>query len=317
MDQLRAMRTFAEVAERGGFAAAARALNLAPSVVTRQVAELERQLGARLLARTTRRVLPTPIGQRYLQRVQGILRDVDDAAAVASQGQRELRGRVRLIAPPLFATRQLMPRLARLHALHPEMAIDITANGPVDGVHEAHDISLVVRAEALDGDFVAHRLAQSQVLLCAAPGYLRQHGQPEHPRDLAHHAMLLAALPRMPRSFVLAHDAGHTVGVTPAHVLLSSANGELCHAGALAGMGIAALPSFAVQAELAQGRLVRVLGDWRLFDLNVHACLASGRQVPAVVRAMLDFLRAEFPGGDHDPWCASGAPAQPRLRLAA
>lgn len=317
MDQLRAMRTFAEVAEQGGFAAAARALNLAPSVVTRQVAELEGQLGARLLTRTTRHVALTPIGQHYLRRVQGILHDVDEAAAVASQGQRELRGRVRLIAPPLFATRQLMPRLARLQALHPGIAIDLSAGGPVDGVHEAHDISLVVRADRLDGDFVAHRLAHSQVLLCAAPGYLRQRGRPQHPRELADHALLVAALARLPRSIVLTHVAGATAEITPADPQLRASNAELCHAGALAGMGIAALPSFAVQAELAQGRLEPVLGDWRLFDVAVHACLPSRRQVPAVVRATLDFLRAEFDAGERDPWLADDASQPPRLRLAA
>jgi DNA-binding transcriptional LysR family regulator len=316
MDQLRAMRTFAAVAERGGFAAAARALNLAPSVVTRQVADLEAQLGTRLLTRTTRRVALTPIGQRYLRRVQGILRDVDDAAAVASQGQHELRGRVRLIAPPVFAARQLMPRLARLHALHPGMAVDITASGPVGGVHEDHDISLVVRADGLDGDFVAHRLAQSQVMLCAAPGYLRQRGRLQHPRELANHALLVAALAPMSRNVVLTHATGATAEIAPAHALLSSPNAELCHAGALAGLGIAALPSFAVHAELEQGRLERVLGDWRLFDVVVHACLPSRRQVPAVVRAMLDFLRAEFPGDRRDPWLADEA-SMPRLRLAA
>ncbi|MBC7938899.1 MAG: LysR family transcriptional regulator [Chitinophagaceae bacterium] len=307
MDQLRAMRTFAEVAGRGGFAAAARALNMAPPVVTRLVAELEGQLGARLLTRSTRHVALTPIGQRYLRRVQGILLDVDDAAAVASQDQHELRGRVRLIAPPVFAARQLMPRLARLHALHPGIAVDLTAGGPVDSVHDDHDISVVVRSDRLDGEFVAHCLARSQVLLCAAPGYLRQRGRPQHPRELADHALLVAVLARMPRSFALTHEAGETVEIVPSHVLLSSPNAELCHAGALAGMGIAALPSFAVQAELEQGRLERVLGHWRLFDVAVHACLPSRRQVPATVRATLDFLRAEFPGGARDPWLADAA----------
>ncbi|RZT97838.1 LysR family transcriptional regulator [Rivibacter subsaxonicus] len=317
MDQLRAMRTFAEVAGRGGFAAAARALDLAPSVVTRLVADLEDQLGARLLTRTTRRVALTPIGQQYLRRAQGILRDVDEAAAVASQGQRDLRGRVRLIAPPLFTTRQLMPRLARLHKLHPGMAIDLTADGPVDSVHESHDISVVVRADQLDGDFVAYRLALSQVLLCAAPGYLRQRGRPQHPHELADHALLVAASTRTPRSLVMTDSAGTTAEIALAHPLLSTSNAELCHSGALAGMGIAALPTFAVQADLEQGRLERVIGDWRLFDVAVHACLPSRRQVPAVVRAMLDFLRAEFPGADHDPWLPHSAPMQSRLRLAA
>lgn len=317
MDQLRAMRTFAEVAGRGGFAAAARALNVAPPVVTRLVAELEQQLGVRLLNRTTRRVALTPIGQRYLQRVQGILRDVDNAAAAVSGEQSELRGRVRLAAPPMFAARQLMPRLARLHALHPEIAVDLTASGPVDTPLADQDISLVVRAGGLDGDFIAHRLASSAVLLCAAPTYLRHRGPPQHPHDLAQHALLIASMARMPRRFPMTHRDGTVAEVVPDRVLLSSPNAEMCHAGALAGMGIAALPSFAVQADLEQGRLEQVLADWRLFDMAVYACLPSRRQVPAVVRAVLGHLRAEFPGGDRDPWLPITAPHSPRLRLAA
>jgi DNA-binding transcriptional LysR family regulator len=317
MDQLRAMRTFAEVAERGGFAAAARAMNLAPSIVTRRVAELEGQLGARLLARSTRRVALTPIGQRYLQRVQGILRDLDDAASVVSQGQRELRGRVRLIAPPLFAARQLVPRLARMQMLHPGIAIELSAGAALDGVHETHDISLVVRAGRLDGSFVAHRLAHAQVLLCAAPGYLRQRGRPQHPRELANHALLSDAVAPLPRDVVLTHASGTTAALAPAEPLLRMSGAELCHAAALAGMGIAALPSFAVHDELEQGRLETVLGDWRLFDVAVHACLPSRRLVPAVVRTTLDFLRAEFPDREGDPWLADDASQHPRMRLAA
>jgi DNA-binding transcriptional LysR family regulator len=121
MDQLRAMRTFAEVAGRGGFAAAARALGIAPSVVTRLVAELEAALGARLFHRNTRQVALTAVGQRYLPRVQAILREVDDAAAL-----------------------QLMPRLGRLRAMHPQIVVDLAAGHGLDGADAAHDISLVV-----------------------------------------------------------------------------------------------------------------------------------------------------------------------------
>ncbi|HUG21416.1 substrate binding domain-containing protein, partial [Piscinibacter sp.] len=186
------------------------------------------------------------------------------------------------------------------------------------------DISIVVRAGGLDGDFIAHPLATSQVVLCAAPQYLRRHGQPKDPVGLAGHALLIASLGRMPRAFVMtnignldARQRGTTAEVAPERVVLSSHNAELIRAGALAGMGIAALPSFAVQGDLEQGRLQRVLGDWRLFDVSVFACLPSRKQVPAVVRAVLDFLRAEFPGSDRDPWLPMEAAAPHHLRLAA
>jgi DNA-binding transcriptional LysR family regulator len=324
MDQLKAMRTFACVAELGSFAAAARSLNLAPSVVTRLVADLEARLGARLLTRTTRRVSLTQIGQRYFQRVRGIILEVDDAAAAVTDDQHRVRGQVRIIAPPVFAAQQLMSRLPRLHAQHPGIAVNVAASGPVETMHEAYDISIVVRSGDLDGDFVAYPLATSQVVLCAAPEYLRRRGQPQDPADLATHALLVAVPGRMPRAFVMtntgagdARQAGTTVEVVPENVVLRSHNAELSRAGALAGVGIAALPSFAVQSDLQRGRLQRVLGDWRLFDVSVFACLPSRKQVPAVVRAVLEFLRAEFPGRDRDPWLPMNAPAPNHLRLAA
>jgi DNA-binding transcriptional LysR family regulator len=323
MDQLKAMRTFVCVAEHGGFAVAARSLKLAPSVVTRLVADLEGQLGARLLTRTTRRVALTQIGKRYYQRVRDIVLEVDAAAAAVTDEQRHVRGKVRIISPPLFAARQLMSRLHRLHAQYPDIAVEVSAGGPVETLHEAYDISIVVRPGELDGDFIAYPLARSQVMLCASPEYLRRCGHPQHPADLAHHALLIASLGRMPRAFAMTRPAaggapGESVEVVAERVLLSSQNGELSRAGALGGMGIAALPSFAVQEDLAGGRLQRVLVDWRLFDVGVHACLPSRKQVPAVVRAVLDFLRAEFPDTDVDPWSSTdrSAPLRQPLRPA-
>jgi len=223
MDLLRSMRVFSAVADPGGFAAAARALDLTPSVMTRLVAELVHQIGARLFTRTTRRVSLTPIGQHHLQRAQGILRDVDDAVAAVSGAQRKLLGRVRLAAPPKFAARQLMPRLARLHALHPEIAVNPTASGPVEAPLEDQDISLVVRAVGLDGDFIAHRLASSEVLLCAATTYLRRRGPPPHPHDLAQHVLLTTSMARMRRGFPMTHREGATAEVVHGRVMLPPA----------------------------------------------------------------------------------------------
>jgi len=214
MDQLKAMRAFGCVADLGSFAAAARSLDLAPSVVTRLVADLERQLGARLLTRTTRKVALTQIGQRYRDRADRIIRDVDAAA-------------------------------------------------------------------------------------------------------LGEHTMLIA-LSRMPRTLVMSKSGSATVDAVPGHVLLRSQNAELSLAGALAGTGIAALPSFAVHADVHAGRLQCVLSEWRMFDVQVFACLPSRKQVPAVVRAVLDFLRAEFSGARHDPWLPVDTPVLLQdLRIAA
>jgi len=324
MDQIRSLRAFACVAQLGSFSGAARSMGLAPSVVTRLVAELEQHLGARLLTRTTRSVALTQIGQGYLARACDILRDVDEAAAAVQDAQRQVRGRVHITAPAAFAARQLVPRMRRLQAQHPDITLDIATAGAADAPAEAGDIRIVVQADKLDGDFVAHQLARSQLVLCAAPGYLRRHGRPRTPDELARHALLLAGQDRLPRSWAFTNPAGlgdagtnTTVTFKPGRVVLSSHDAEVSHAGALAGMGIAALPSFAVHDDLLHQRLERVLVSWRLSAMKVHACLPSRQQVPAAVRATLNFLRTEFPAADSDPWLPNTTPSLQPLLLAA
>lgn len=314
MDQLKAMRTFARVIDSGSFAGASRAMDIAPAAVTRAVADLEHHLGTRLMTRTTRRMALTPIGERYLERVRTILSEVDDAAALARQAQTEPGGVVRLIAPPLFAGLQLAPRLARFHRSHPRISVDVTARGPVESMDEAHDISIVIRRPALDGDFIARPLARSQVIACATPEYLDRIGRPEHPHDLAGHALLAPSAAGAQRvvSFCRAPgldgDRPEQVSVETTLPPLSSSNPAMTLASALAGAGIAGLPSFAVEQALRERRLERVLPEWRLFDLSIWACMPTRKHVPAVTRALMDFLVDEFSGTDGDPWTA-GVPA--------
>jgi DNA-binding transcriptional LysR family regulator len=299
-------------------------MDLAPSVVTRLVAGLEQHLGARLLTRTTRSVALTPIGQRYLERVRRVLCEMEEAAAAVKDEHCQLRGRVHIAAPGAFAAFQLVPRLARLHEKHPDIALDITTAAATDSPSQSGDIHIVVQPNRLDGGFIAHPLARSQVVLCAAPEYLRRYGRPRHPDDLTQHAMLLAGQNHLPRAWVLTSSAnlgdvhpGTTVAFTPGHVAFSSEAVEVGRAAALAGLGIAALPSFVAHDDLLHQRLERVLVHWRLFDLAVHACLPSRKRVPAAVRAVLNFLRGEFPAANADPWLADEGSARHPLRLAA
>lgn len=312
MDQLKAMRTFVRVIDEGSFVGAARALDAAPAGVTRAVAELERHLGARLLTRTTRRIALTDIGRRYLERTRAILAAVDDAEALASQAHTQARGLVKICAAPSFAVQQLGPRLARFHAAHPEVAVELSASGPVQDLDDRHDITILVRREPLQGQFVARRLARSALLACAQPAYLERAGRPQHPQDLEQHALLAPAAGGRTLAFVH-RDDGRTAEVQPARAALRSNHPELSHAGALAGMGIAVLPSYLAQADLASGRLDRVLPDWQLADLTIWACYATRQMLPASTRVLLDFLVADFGGEDRDPW----VPAEAPLALAA
>jgi DNA-binding transcriptional LysR family regulator len=162
MDQLRSLRVFARVIAEGSFAGAARALDLAPAVVTRAVAELEEHLGARLLNRTTRRLALTEIGEAYLERARRILRELDDADALAGASTKQLRGSLRVLSPPAFAVHQLARHLPRFRAKYPQVGLEVTAPGPVDMADENFDVSIVsVGQQPLQGDFIARRLARS------------------------------------------------------------------------------------------------------------------------------------------------------------
>ena len=182
MDLLRAMKVFVRVIDEGGFAKAARALDMAPPVVTRVVAELETHLGARLLNRTTRRISLTDVGENYLEHVRRILVDIEESEALASEATREPRGTVRVLTPPAVSVHQLAKHLPRFRERHPQVVLEITSTGPVETVDEDYDVSIVASRKAPDGEFIARRLARSEVVLCAAPEFLERRGRPQQDR---------------------------------------------------------------------------------------------------------------------------------------
>lgn len=323
MDQLRAMRVFAKVVEESGFARAARALDMAPAVVTRVVAELEDQLGARLLNRTTRSVALTEIGEQYLEKVRAILQDVEEADALAGASAREPRGHLRVLCPPAIAVHLLAPQLPLFHARAPQVTVEITAPGPVETVDETFDISLFSRRDPPEGEFIARRLARSEVVVCASPAYLNRRGRPQHPGELSTHDTVVPPLASLQRGLTfyrgpLDHplDASPEVDraftLKPArHATLATTHIDICFAAARAGLGIAGLPSYVIGQSLQQGDLERVLPDWRLFDMTIWAGLPSRRHLPARTRAFLDFLLELFGGEDRDPWLArAGCPTR-------
>lgn len=309
MDQLRSLRVFVRVVGEGSFAGAARALDLAPPVVTRAIAELEEHLGARLLNRTTRRLVLTEIGEAYLERARHLLADLDEADALASQSATQPQGQLRVLAPPAFAVHQLVKHLPRFRQQYPRVGVELSVTGPVDGVDESFDVSILsIGRQTLDGEFVARRLARSEFVACASPDYLKRHGRPQHPDDLLQHEAVLPSVPAVRRElrFRLAHGRGeHVLAVPTPPAALSSSHLESLHAAALAGLGIAGLPSFLVESALRQGTLERVLPQWRLESLTIYAAMPTRQHVPARTRAFVDFLVQAFGGEDRDPWLST------------
>lgn len=305
MDQLRAIKVFVRVIDEGSFAAAARALDLAPAVVTRLVAELEDHLGTRLLNRTTRRLALTEIGEAYLERARRILADVDEAAALAASATQEVRGLLRVLCPPAIAVHQLAKHLPRFHRAYPLVNIEITSPGPVETVEDSHDLTIFLTREPPDGDFIARRLARSEFIMCASPDYLDQHGRPQHPAELKAHDALLPPTAMLMRGLTLQRGDGAeeiTLPLVPARAVLSTTHMDTNYAAALHGLGVAGLPSFMVEDALLEQALERVMPQWRLFSTTLWAGMPSRKYVPARTRAFLDFLLETFGGEDRDPW---------------
>ena len=319
MDQLRAMRVFVRAVDEGSLAGAGRALDLAPAGVTRILAELEAHLNARLLHRTTRRLALTEAGERYLLSARRLLAELDEADAEAGASSTEARGTLRVMAPPAFAVHQLAPLLPLLQQRHPQLRLEMSAAGAVEGVDAHHDVSIVsLGAQPLQGDFIARPLAASTFVLCATPAYLARAGCPVEPEQLLGHAGLLPVVAAVRRELTLYRmkDASSAKRPGPDSVtlpepqpLLATAQLELLLAAALAGAGIAGLPSFLAAPALRDGRLQRVLPAWHGGRLTMHAAMPTRRHLPARTRAFVDLLVERFGGSlERDPWLDGGNP---------
>lgn len=309
MDRLHSMRVFTRVIDAGSFAAAARELNLSPAVVTRLVADLEDHLGARLINRTTRSLALTETGGAYLERVRQILGEVDEAEALASAATSEPRGHLRVLSPPAFAVHQIAKHLPKFRAQYPLVTLDLSVPGPVETVDENFDISIViVGRQPLNGDFIARRLATSEVITCASPEYLDRKGRPAHPSELPQHESMIPTFARditFHRGVFGDDEPAESVTLVPTRSALSTIHIDTMYAAALAGLGIAGLPSFVVEDALLENALERVLPEWHLLTQTIYAAMPTRKYVPARTRAFIDFLLQTFGGGEHDPWLAA------------
>lgn len=310
MDQLRALRVYTKVIAEGSFAGAARALDLAPAVVTRAIADLEKHLGARLLNRSSRSMALTEIGQAYLMRARQILSELDDADALAGVASKTPKGTLRVLCPPAFAVHQLARHLPRFHQLYPHIYLEVSTPGSVDAANDNFDVSILsIGEQPLQGDFVVRLLASSSFIVCAAPDYLARRGCPQEPHELAGHQGLLPAVSALRNTLTLYRqapllhpDAVNAVTLPLEPAVLSTAHLELLLAAALAGSGLAGLPSFMAEPALRDGRLQRVLPHWLGTTLTLYAAMPTRKQVPVRTRAFVDFLVATFGGQEHDPW---------------
>ncbi|QFU15564.1 LysR family transcriptional regulator [Microvirga thermotolerans] len=293
LDRITSMQVFARVAALGSFSAAARALGLSQTMVTKHVASLEERLGIKLLHRSTRRLVLTEGGRHYLAAVERILADIEEAETSAGLDRVEPRGTLRLNAPVTFGFREIAPALSEFSRLYPAVNVDLgLADRYVDLIEEGWDLAIRI-GRLKDSSLVVRRLAPCRVAVCAAPSYLAEHGEPRTVEDLSRHNCLGYTLSSAVSAdrWLFGHDGETAV---PVKGNLRANNGDALLAAALAGQGLIYQPTFLVGDSLRSGDLVRILPDEPTYELAVHAVLPSGRQAPAKVRAIVAFLAARF-----------------------
>lgn len=295
MDRLLSMRVFERVVDEGGFAAAARALDMSAPVVTRLVADLEEHLGARLLHRSTRRLSLTEAGQQYLGRVRHILQDIQEAEAGAQSQTTELAGLLRLHAPPVLASYVIAPLLAEFRRRHPKIRIELEIETLRELPIEDFDITLIGTEAGFDGDVIARKVLESSAILVAAPDYLKRRGALLQPEDLIQHDCLCLKMPdTQQRLWRLwrpeSPDLPTEVELKP--VLMANHTDSLLRA-VLDGAGITSVAVDVVAPLLTSGALVRVLAPWITGRLAMYAAVPSRKFMPQRTRVFLDFLIEE------------------------
>jgi DNA-binding transcriptional LysR family regulator len=289
MDRLANMEAFARVAESGSFSEAARRLGTSKSLVSRQVAALETELGARLLHRTTRSLTLTEEGRGYHAEVVRILAEIQDANLSVSRMQAAPRGRLKVNAPMSFSFLHLAPMIPDFLRRYPEVDVDMTLNDRyVDLIEEGFDVAVRIGRLA-DSSLVARKLAPMRPVICASPGYLRERGVPETPDDLRKHLCLCNSTNALVDEWRLVDRDGRPVMVQIKGRLRAN-NGDTLRIAALQGLGLVNLPTFFVGGDLQAGTLVSVLSGYMPQDAGIYAVYPHSRHLLPKVRAFVDFL---------------------------
>jgi DNA-binding transcriptional LysR family regulator len=302
MDRLQSMRVFAKVVEQGSFARAAQSLDMSNAVVTRHVADLEEHLGTRLLNRTTRKLSLTETGHAYLERVLNILQDVEDAEAIASAQSTTPSGTLRIYSHLGFGQLQLAKILPEYARAFPQVLLDVTlADSAVDMVEDRIDVGIFIDFQKFDASMIARQLGMAEVVLCASPGYVKQHGAPVELNDVSRHACLNFSYEQLRHHWPVRGPDGNIMHIPITGKLVSN-NGALLRECAIADMGIIVRPSFALQDDFETSRLVRLLPQHHLGQLSVVMVYPSRRLLSAKVRSFVEFMSRKFPRPESDPW---------------
>jgi DNA-binding transcriptional LysR family regulator len=318
MDKLKQLESFVSVATRGSLTAAAKAEGVAPAIMGRRLDALEERLGVKLLVRTTRRISLTHEGSAFLEDCHRVLADLANAEASVSAGGVKASGHLRITAPAGFGRRHVAPLVPKFREQHAEVTISLNlSDRVVDLAGEGYDCAVRV-GDLPDSSLVSVRMADNRRLCVATPGYLKRHGTPLHPSELARFDCLSlssdasqtrgwafcipqnASRPddeRVPQNAPgLSTEVIHIKPVGP----LDCSDGQVLHDWCLAGYGIAWRSTWEVQSEIAAGRLSEVLAEFAAPPNGIYAVFPQRKHLPLRVRLWIDFLKHNY--GQPDFW---------------
>ena len=294
MDSVAGMRIFARVVETGSFSAAGRQLGAAPSSVSRQIGDLEYQLGARLFHRTTRKLTLTEAGRLYYERAAKILLEVDEAKLAVSQVGGAPSGILRLTVPASVGRLHVVPALAAFQEKFPAVQIVLSMTDRlVDLIEGGFDLAIRVGRQR-DSSLIARKIGSGRRCVCASPAYLDKAGTPKVPGDLAHHNCL--TFRAHPGSNIWRFRGPQGVFDVRVSGTLFADNGDALCAAAAAGLGLILVPEWLVGIEIRKGRLREVLPEFQIVPQAspLYAVYAHQRHLPPKVRAFVDFLVERF-----------------------
>ncbi|MEM1261454.1 MAG: LysR family transcriptional regulator [Pseudomonadota bacterium] len=299
MDRFDSMRAFVQVVASGGFAAAAREMGLSRSAVNKAVINLENDLGTQLLRRSTRQVTATETGLAFYDRCLQILGDVDEAIAAVRELHEHPTGNLRINAPMSFGTLHLAPLIGEFMAAHPDVHVELVLGDRfVDPIEEGFDVTLRISEPVYSTSLITTEIVATRRVICASADYLRHAGEPADPRELKIHRCLQYGYSGSVNQWRLGGPNGEQAYTI--NCCLWSNNGEVLKAAALAGQGLALLPTFIVGDELQNGQLQSVLPNHAPSQLTLSAMYPRNRHLSAKIRLFVELMQQRF--GDRPHW---------------
>lgn len=299
MDRWTEFELFVQTAELGSLSKAAEQLDMSNATASRCLASLEKRLAARLIERNTRRLALTEIGESFYRRCKSILAEMKEAEAMVNATTFDPSGTLRITASLSFCMKHITPLLPEFTRMYPNIDVQIVAaNRYFDLIDNGIDVAIRTKEYESDSDITVRKLAQTRRVLAASPSYLVRNGTPQTIEDLAHHKLLLYTYANKPNELHFTRD--NKTQIIKVRSLLEANDGQILRTAALEGLGILIQPNYIIYDDVVAGRLIPILEEWDLPKLSINIAYQRRKNLPARVRAFIDFLIQHFREKDHE-----------------